>query len=160
MRGGAQSHLIEAGDGNFYVVKFLNNPQHRRVLINEAVAYALLRYLQIAAPEVAVVSVSAGFLAANPEVSLQLGSHRVPVEPGWHFGSRYPGDPDQLAVYDFLPDALLGQVVNLREFIGMLAFETYVYLGTRQCRYANTPASALEQGPAASSAADPPSASA
>jgi len=26
MRGGAQSHLIEAGDGHFYVVKFLNNP--------------------------------------------------------------------------------------------------------------------------------------
>ncbi len=125
MRGGAQSHLIEAGDGNFYVVKFLNNPQHRRVLINEAVAHVLLRYLQIAAPEVAVVSVSAGFLAANPEVSLQLGSHRVPVEPGWHFGSRYPGDPDQLAVYDFLPDALLGQVVNLREFIGMLAFDKW-----------------------------------
>ncbi len=125
MRGGAQSHLIEAGDGHFYVVKFLNNPQHRRVLINEAVASVLLRYLQIAAPEVAIVSVSSDFLAANPDLSLQLGSHRVPIEPGWHFGSRYPGDPDQLAVYDFIPDALLGQVVNLREFVGMLAFDKW-----------------------------------
>jgi hypothetical protein len=107
------------------VVKFLNNPQHRRILINEAVASVLLRYLQIAAPEVAIISVSSEFLAANPEVSLQLGSHRVPIEPGWHFGSRYPGDPDQLAVYDFLPDALLGQVVNLREFTGMLAFDKW-----------------------------------
>jgi len=26
MRGGAQSHLIEADDGGFYVVKFSNNP--------------------------------------------------------------------------------------------------------------------------------------
>ncbi len=125
MRGGAQSHLIEADDGHFYVVKFLNNPQHRRILINEAVASVLLRYLQIAAPEVAIVSVSSAFLAANPDLSLQLGSHRVPIEPGWHFGSRYPGDPDQLAVYDFIPDALLGQVVNLREFVGMLAFDKW-----------------------------------
>jgi len=30
---------------------------------------------------------------------------------------------------------------------GMLAFETLVYLGIRQCRYANTPASASQQGP-------------
>ncbi|HEY1207561.1 MAG: HipA family kinase [Bryobacteraceae bacterium] len=125
MRGGAQSHLLEADDGRFYVVKFRNNPQHRRILINEAVASTLLRYLQISAPEVAIVSVSSEFLAANPDLSLQLGAHRVPVEPGWHFGSRYPGDPDQLAVYDFIPDALLGQVVNLREFVGMLAFDKW-----------------------------------
>jgi hypothetical protein len=126
MRGGAQSHLLQADDERFYVVKFRNNPQHRRILINEAVASVLLRYLQISAPEVAIVSVSREFLAANPEVSLQTGTHRVPVEAGWHFGSRYPGDPDQLAVYDFVPDALLGQVVNLREFTGMLAFDKWV----------------------------------
>jgi hypothetical protein len=125
MRGGAQSHLIEADDGQFYVVKFRNNPQHRRVLINEAVASVLLRYLQISAPEVAVISVSADFLAANSGLSMQLGSHQVPAEPGWHFGSRYPGDPDRLAVYDFIPDALLTQVVNLREFLGMLVFDKW-----------------------------------
>lgn len=125
MRGGAQSHLLQADDQQFYVVKFRNNPQHRRVLINEAVSSVLLRYLQISAPEVAVISVSSEFLAANPDLSLQLGAHRVPVEPGWHFGSRYPGDPDRLAVYDFIPDALLTQVVNLREFVGMLAFDKW-----------------------------------
>jgi hypothetical protein len=35
MRGGAQAHLIEADDGHFYVVKFRNNPQGRRILVNE-----------------------------------------------------------------------------------------------------------------------------
>ena len=34
MRGGAQSHLLQADDGNYYVVKFRNNPQHRRILSN------------------------------------------------------------------------------------------------------------------------------
>ncbi len=125
MRGGAQSHLIEADDGHFYVVKFRNNPQHRRVLINEAIGSVFLRYLQISAPEVLVVSVSAGFLRENPEVSIQLGSRNIPIDAGWHFGSRYPGHPDTIAVYDFVPDTLLNQVSNLREFLAMLVFDKW-----------------------------------
>ena len=35
MRGGAQSHLMLGADGNAWVVKFQNNPQHLRVLPNE-----------------------------------------------------------------------------------------------------------------------------
>ena len=41
MRGGAQAHLLEADDGHWYVVKFRNNPQHRRVLVNEAICATL-----------------------------------------------------------------------------------------------------------------------
>ena len=41
MRGGAQSHLMLASDGNLYVVKFRNNPQHIRVLANELLATRL-----------------------------------------------------------------------------------------------------------------------
>ena len=51
MRGGAQAHLLECDDGHFYVVKFRNNPQHRRVLINEWLASAFLNYLRISTPE-------------------------------------------------------------------------------------------------------------
>jgi hypothetical protein len=126
LRGGAQAHLLQAEDEQHYVVKFRNNPQHRRILINEAIASVLLRYLQLSAPEVVVVSLSNEFLAANPELAFQFGTRRVAVEPGWHFGSRYPGDPERLAVYDFLPDVLLGRVANLREFLGMLVFDKWV----------------------------------
>ena len=125
MRGGAQSHLIEANDGRFYVVKFKNNPQHRRILVNEWLASRFLRYLQIATPETAIVEVSAQFLRENPEVCISLGRSRLEVEPGWHFGSCFPGDPAKVAVYDFLPDVLLSQVVNQREFLGMLAFDKW-----------------------------------
>jgi len=85
--------LIEADDGGFYVVKFSNNPQHRRVLINECIGGSFLAYLQISAPRTALISVGPEFLRENPEVSIQLGSRTVPVEPGWHFGSRYPEHP-------------------------------------------------------------------
>ena len=126
MRGGAQAHLLEADDGCWYVVKFRNNPQHPRILVNELVSSVLLSYLKIAAPETALIQVSAEFLAANPEIHLIFGTRQLPVEPGWHFGSRYPGDPARLAVYDFLPDALLPQVVNLADFRAILVFDKWV----------------------------------
>ncbi len=125
MRGGAQAHLIEADDGHFYVVKFSNNPQHRRILVNEWIASILLDYLQIAAPPCAIVRLAPEFLEANPDVYLSLGSKRVAVADGWHFGSRFPGHPERQAVYDFLPDALLGKVENLSDFLGILAFDKW-----------------------------------
>lgn len=125
MRGGAQAHLVEADDGNFYVVKFRNNPQHRRVLVNELIASVFLRYLEITAPEAAVVEFTPGFLAENPDIHIQLGGRRMAVEPGRHFGSRYPGHPDRLAVYDFLPDLLLEKVVNRRDFAAILVFDKW-----------------------------------
>ena len=125
MRGGAQAHLLEADDGQWYVVKFRNNPQHHRVLVNELLSSVILEYLKISAPETAVIQVTPAFLAANPDVHLQLGTKRVEVEPGWHFGSRYPADPDRTPVYDFLPDALLSHVVNLEDFRAVLVFDKW-----------------------------------
>lgn len=126
MRGGAQAHLIEANDGAFYVVKFRNNPQHRRILINESIAASILNHLQIATPEWQFVSLSPEFLAANPEISLNLGNHKTGVESGWHFGSKLPGDPSTLAIYDFVPDALLSQVANADQFRAVLVFDRWV----------------------------------
>jgi hypothetical protein len=126
MRGGAQAHLIEAADGHFYVVKFLNNPQHRRILVNEWIASVFLNFLGISSPEVAMIEVSGQFLRENPEAYIQLGSRRHELAPGWHFGSRFPGDPARQVVYDFLPDALIEKVENLAEFRGVLAFDKWM----------------------------------
>jgi len=134
MRGGAQAHLLETDDGGWYVVKFRNNPQHRRILVNELLASALLDYLKIAAPPVALVQVTTAFLEAHPEVHLTLGSRQMPVEPGWHFGSQYPGDPTRVAVYDFLPDTLLSGVANIEDFRAILVFDKWVANADgRQC---------------------------
>jgi len=126
MRGGAQSHLFETDDGNFHVVKFQNNPQHKRILVNELIAAVVLRHLQISTPETSIVSVSRDFLENNPDVHIQLGSKRIPAAPGWHFGSRFPGDPGTFAVYDFLPDALLTQLANRSHFLGVLAVDKWM----------------------------------
>ena len=125
MRGGAQAHLLEASDGRFYVVKFKNNPQHRRILVNEWIASVFLDYLGIATPPAAIVRVSESFLAQNPDCRMQLSHHALAVEPGWHFGSAYPGDPLRQIVYDFLPDSLLHAVENLLDFRGALVFDKW-----------------------------------
>jgi hypothetical protein len=153
MRGGAQAHLIQATDGNFYVVKFLNNPQHRRILVNEWIASAFLHYLGIATPEVAMIRISEAFLGANPEAYIQLGSRRQVLLPGWHFGSRFPGDPARNIVYDFLPDTLLEKVENLAEFRGVLAFDKW--MGNADSRQAVFFRARLSEGPRSGSAGSP-----
>src|SRR5919198_6268545 len=85
MRGGAQAHMLEADDGYAYIVKFQNNPQHRRILVNELVSSVFLKYLQLSAPDTALIQITAEFLAENPDVYLSLGTQRVRVMPGWHF---------------------------------------------------------------------------
>ena len=126
MRGGAQSHLLEADDGRFYIVKFQNNPQHRRILVNEWVSSIFLRYLQISAAEPAIVRVDDTFIQKHPELAITLGTRSIPVESGWHFGSLHPGDPARTAIYDYVPDALLCQVKNLSDFLAILVFDKWV----------------------------------
>ena len=134
MRGGAQAHLLEADDGHWYVVKFRNNPQHRRILVNESIAATLLEYLKIAVPATALIHVTPEFLTDHPDVRLDMGARHIPFEPGWQFGSQYPGDPGRIAVYDFLPDALLPQVANLEDFRAILVFDKWTgNADGRQC---------------------------
>lgn len=125
MRGGAQSHLVEAADGGFYVLKAVNNPQHRRVLINEWIGSAFLAYLGIECAPAALLEVGEETLEANPELAIQLGSRNIPVAAGWHYGSRLPGDPARLAVFDFLPDVLLPKVANRADFLGVYVFDKW-----------------------------------
>ncbi len=126
MRGGAQSHLLEADDGHYYIVKFQNNPQHRRILVNEWIACEILSHLQISAPEHRLIVLSRDFLDKNPDIRLETGNRQIPVEPGWHFGSRHPGTPNSTAIYDFIPDALLSQVANADQFLAALVFDRWV----------------------------------
>ena len=73
-----------------------------------------------------MIRVSREFLEENPEAYIQLGSQRRAIEAGWHFGSRFPGDPARMVVYDFLPDTLLERVENHTEFLGALAFDQWM----------------------------------
>ena len=134
LRGGAQAHLLRASDGACYAVKFQHNPQHRRILINEWIARAVFHQLRIATPEVAVIDLTAEFIREHPDLHIRLADRMTQPEPGWHFGSRYPGDPDQMAIYDFLPQRTLAAVANLHDFRGALVADRWLgNADARQC---------------------------
>src|SRR5438105_3798367 len=125
MRGGAQSHLMRASDGFFYVVKFRNNPQHPRVLANEMLATRLAEAAGLPVPAVEVIDVSQWLVAHTPELKIQLANGSVPCEPGLQFGSRYVVDPLEGQVFDYVPGTMLEQVRNLEAFAGMLVADKW-----------------------------------
>ena len=125
MRGGAQSHLMRCSNQAYYVVKFQNNPQGLRILANELLGTRLAARLGLSVAEPDVVEVRAELIAGTEDLVIQLGRGRAPCKAGKQFGSRYPGNLADLAVYDFLPDEQLREVTNIGEFCGMLVFDKW-----------------------------------
>ena len=125
MRGGAQSHLMRADDGQFYVVKFQNNPQHRRVLANELLATRLAERIGLTVPETRVIDVSAWLVSNTPELTIQVASGNEPCRPGLNFATRFALDPFDGEVLDYLPMELLARVENVAEFAGMLCLDKW-----------------------------------
>lgn len=126
MRGGANSHLMLADDGCYYVVKFRNNPQHPRVLINELICYVLLDHLGLPHPGWSIVQVPASLIERSPDLVMESSARVLQCESGLQFGSRYPVDPTRQAVYDYVPLSLLRMVANLESFWGMVCFDKWV----------------------------------
>jgi len=126
MRGGAQSHLMRCSDGNFYVVKFRNNPQHQRVLANEMLATSLGWKARLPVPPAAIVEVSEWLIANTPELHVQLAHETIPCQAGLQFGSQYVVSPWQGRVFDYLPPEMYGLVRNVNEFAGILVLDKWL----------------------------------
>src|SRR5260370_3321855 len=125
MRGGAQSHLMRCDDGYYYVVKFQNNPQHRRILVNELLGTRLAARLGLPTGPVTIVAVSEDLIRLTPQLAVELPRARIPCQPGLQFGSRYPEDPRQLTLHAFLPDEQLRAVETLHQFAGLLGVDNW-----------------------------------
>ncbi len=123
MRGGAQSHMLIASDGNAYVVKFANNPQSPRVLVNEWLACSIGRALGLTIPEPVILSVPEEFVERDPSLVIRLAGSTLKCLPGRAFGSRVISGTE---VVDYLPDSALAKVENLREFAGVLVLDKWL----------------------------------
>lgn len=125
MRGGAQSHLMRASDGHYYVVKFQNNPQHLRVLANELLATKLGELLGLPVPQVEVVNVDSWLIEHTPELRIELVHGVISCVAGLQCGSRYVIPPAEGVIYDYLPETLLERVRNLDAFAGVLILDKW-----------------------------------
>jgi hypothetical protein len=125
MRGGSQAHLVQGNDGNFYVAKFLGNPQGNRTLINEWIACRLLRDMGISTPRLRILELPSA-LQPHSDLYFLVGSKRIAPQGVLHLGSQCPVDPEKTAIFDFLPDTILPKVVNLSEFATKFVFDQWV----------------------------------
>ena len=124
--GGSQSHLLLADDGNLYVVKFYDNPQHHRLLANEWLATHLALHLGLPVALPAIVAVPEQFVDAYPELTFSRSGKSLRYRPGLHYGSRFVGGlfPGRAAV-DYLPSTMMSTVVNVTDFWGALVFDKW-----------------------------------
>ena len=125
MRGGAQSHLMRCDDQNFYVVKFQNNPQHRRVLANELLATRLAERVGLPVPKTDVVEVNDWLVRNSPELAMQFSGKTEQCSSGLNFGARYVLDPFMGQVMDYLPESALDRVRNAESFAGILCLDKW-----------------------------------
>jgi hypothetical protein len=126
MRGGAQSQLMLGADGNLWVVKFQNNPQHTRVLANELIATRLAAAAGLTVPPSDIVEVTEWLAANSATMELELGRGlRARCRAGLQFGSQFVGGLMPGQVVDYLPEPQLAEVRNRDEFLGMLALDKW-----------------------------------
>jgi hypothetical protein len=126
MRGGSQPHLMRCSDGGYYVVKFQNNPQHRRVLVNEMLGTGLAAALGLPTAPTCPIYVAERLIELTPQLSMEMPRSWIPCQSGMQFGSRYPGDPRRPNVCDSIPQWELHKVTNLWDFAGMFVFDKWV----------------------------------
>lgn len=125
MRGGTQPHLLRASDGNFYVVKFQNNPQHIRVLANEFLATRLGRWLGLPMPEVEIIEVPDWLIRHTPELRLEIQGTWIPCGSGLQLASRYVAVPGQDRIFDYLPKMMFPRISNRHDFSRILSFDKW-----------------------------------
>jgi hypothetical protein len=125
LRGGSQPHLLVGSDGGCYVTKFVNNPQHIRVLANEMFASQIAQRLGLPVAAPGVIDVPECFIRKTPELCMEVRQGAFPCSAGKQLASRYLSDPARGQVYDYLPDEELERVTNLADFPRILVLDKW-----------------------------------
>ena len=143
-RGACQSHVMRCSDGYYYVVKFPNNRQGRRVLANELMGASLAERLSLPVAHGEVILVEESLVRCSDEMYQETELGRERCQHGLCFGSRFPCDPHETIIYDLIPRTRLKYVSNLRDFWGMLVFDAWtsnsddrqvIFVNEKPCSY-------------------------
>ena len=120
LRGGSQAHLIQADDDRFYAAKSPENPQSKRLLVNEYLAGKIFEHLGVASAKMIPLNMPQSFINENSKFQVILHHETIRLHAGLYLGSRYEVDPEKMSVFDFLPAPLLPKVTNIKDFLGAL----------------------------------------
>lgn len=120
-RGWTYPQLILFNDGHKYVVKFKNNRQGDKVLVNEFVAGNLAQHLRLPVPKFTIVHIPYEFIQRTPLKTFGF-------QPGFQFASRY------IENGFCYRKKLSSRVINSNHLIGMVAFDHWVNNTDRNIR--------------------------
>ena len=123
LRGGSQAHLLRASDGNCYVTKFQNNPQHIRVLANEMLATKIGLALALPMPRVEVIEVGDWLIEHTEELRIQFAGKVVPCRSGEQLGLIYVSGAG--LTLDNLPAESLNELCNIADFARVLVLDKW-----------------------------------
>jgi len=125
LRGGSQSHLLQASDGACYVTKFQNNPQHIRVLANEMLATRLGLALGLPMPRVETLEVSDWLIRQSEALHIDLAGRNLPCQGGRQLASLYADQQNSGLTQDYLPTSLMETVVNIQDFARVVVLDKW-----------------------------------
>jgi hypothetical protein len=76
-------------------------------------------------PEVAVISVSDWLIQHTEELCFDTAGLRHKCSSGRQLGSRYPCDPLEDLLFDYLPESMFGKVRNVSDFGRILVLDKW-----------------------------------
>jgi len=113
--GGSQPALIEADDGELYVLKFLNNIQGPQLLFNESIGTELYRLAKLPAPRWRRLIITPAFIDRNRLSCMNTAQGTWEPLSGMCFGSMFLGSMHR-QIYELLPGTFYKRLTNIDDF--------------------------------------------
>lgn len=127
LKGGTRPEIWKGKDGNYYVVKFTDNPQGVRSVINELFASQIGRAIGLPIPEGVVAYLTSGGHTEWPDGCLPRRDSQLQsrATQGEHFGSLIPYDFATSCAFDYCPSKLTPRIKWLRDMVGCWVFDVW-----------------------------------
>jgi hypothetical protein len=123
--GSAQSQMMIGCDSNLWVVKFSNNPQGSRILVNELLGTMIAQNLGLCVSRGAVLKVENRLIETNQQMYIDYGKWTLPCASGLQFGSLFVGRLLGLGSCEHLNDRRFVGANAFDQFTGVLAFDKW-----------------------------------
>ena len=124
LNGVCQASLVEANDGNIYVLK-MAGPEGANHLFNEVLGSELLRHCKLPVSRWAALTLSDEFIDANTEMWLKHNDNAIRPPATVHFGSRLITAKGKIGSFEIIPSSWASRVINARDFAGILAIDIW-----------------------------------
>lgn len=144
LHGGSQPTLVEASDGNLYVLKFLDNLQGPHLLLNESMGTQLYQSCKLSIAPSTPLIVTGAFVDQNPSCWIETPEGTRRPSAGLCFGSRFQTAATS-RLFEILPGNYHSRLRNREHFwLAWLLDACCAHGDNRQAIFQEKPSGQLE----------------